>query len=330
MSATLYNPKQKMVFVRGVLGRLIGAGLVALLAWTGPLLHGVRAQGAVTGTIAFAQDDLGNDWRRAQVTAVKRVLDQYPGVDFRVTDAGGEPAVQALHIDRFVQQGVDVLITSPAQARILDPALKRARKAGVPVILLDRRTTTPAFTSFVHPDNRRITRRLARSLFRRMGDAGRVLMLKGVPGATPTRHRTQAFLAMADDRPNVEVTTRTANYLRGDAILAVDRLLRQGEGFPFDAIYAQSDSMAEGARIALRRNGIDPKGLVIAGIDYIRQAQAAIRRGVQDVSFTYPTGGAEGARLALRLLRGEPVPEEVVLESRQVTQDNADHVAPIF
>jgi ribose transport system substrate-binding protein len=251
-------------------------------------------------------------------------------VDFRVTDAGGAPAVQALHIDQLVRQGVDVLITSPAEARRLDPALRAAYDAEVPVILLDRRTGATGYASFVHPDNRRITQRLARDLFDRMEGSGRVLMLKGVPGATPTRHRTRTFLAMAEGHPGIEVVSRTANYLRGDAILAVDRLLRRTDGFPFDAIYAQSDSMAVGARIALRRNGIDPGGVIIAGIDYIRQARAAIRRGEQDVSFTYPTGGQEGARLALRLLKGEAVPEEVVLESRRVTPHNVDIVPPIF
>ncbi|MGM0412390.1 MAG: substrate-binding domain-containing protein [Pseudomonadota bacterium] len=288
------------------------------------------AAGAVSGVVAFAQDDLSNDWRRAQVAAVEAVLDRHPEVEFRVTDARGEAAVQALHIDRQIRRGVDVLITSPADARLLDPVLRRARAEGIPVILLDRRTTSDAYTSFIHPDNRAITRRLARLLFDELGGEGRILMLRGVPGATPTRHRTETFRELAAERPGITVTTRTANYLRGDAILAVDQLIRRHDGFPFDAIFAQSDSMAEGARLALRRAGIDPASVAIAGIDYIAEARAAIRAGEQLASFTYPTGGAQGGELALRLLAGEEVPRRVVLDSRRVTAANVDEVTPIF
>jgi ribose transport system substrate-binding protein len=291
------------------------------------LAHG---QDGATGVVAFAQDDLSNDWRRAQVAAVRETLARYPDIRFRVTDAHGNAAVQALHIERLARQGVDVLITSPADAALLDPVIRRVRDRGIPVILLSRRTTSSAYTSFVHPDNRRITRRLARFVFQRLDGQGRILMLKGVRGATTTQLRTRAFLELAKDRPGIRVASRTANYLRADAIQAVEELLREHGDFPFDAIYAQSDSMAAGARIALRRHGIDPGSLLIAGIDYIQEARQAIRAGEQAVSFTYPTGGTRGARLAVRLLQGEAIPAEIILESQRITAANADAMTPIF
>jgi len=308
--------------------------LPLLLLWLAVAVAGppgpAHGQSRPAGVVAFAQDDLSNDWRRAQVAAVRAALTEYPDIRFRVTDAHGDPAVQALHIERLARQGVDVLITSPADAELLDPVIRRVRDQGIPVILLSRRTRSAAYTSFIHPDNRRITRRLARFVFQRLDGRGRVLMLKGIPGATTTRLRTRTFLELAGDRPGIRVTSRTANYLRADAIQAVEGVLREHEGFPFEAIYAQSDSMAVGASLALRRHGIDPTGLLIAGIDYIRAARRAIRAGEQAVSFTYPTGGAQGARLAVRLLQGKPVPRQITLESRRVTAANVDAVAPIF
>jgi ribose transport system substrate-binding protein len=286
--------------------------------------------GEAVGVVAFAQDDLGNDWRRAQVAAVRRELADESGVRFRVTDARGNPAVQVLHIQRLLREDVDVLITSPADSQLLEPVLRRAREADVPVILLSRRTPSPVFTSYIHPDNRRITRKLAEFLLGRLQGEGRVLMLRGVPGVSTTRQRTETFLEMAARYPRVSVDSRTANYLRADAIQAVEAVLRRHDGFPYDAIYAQSDSMASGARMALRQAGIDPGSLLIAGIDYIAEARRAIRRGEQTVSYTYPTGGAQGAAMALRLLRGQPVPREMVIESQQVTADNVARVTPIF
>ena len=285
----------------------------------------------VRGVVGFAQDDLGNDWRRAQVREVREVLDDHPAVKLRVTDARGQAALQALHIERLARSGVDVLITSPADARLLAPIVRRVHEAGTPVILLSRGVPGDTYTAFVHPDNRTITRRLAHFVIDRLAGEGRVLMLRGVPGASTTEHRTQVFRRIAGKHPGIRITTRTGNYLRGDAIRAVEDVLASHDGgFPFDALYAQSDSMAVGARMALRRAGIDPGGILIAGIDYIGEAREAIRDGEQDVSFTYPTGGTEGGELALDLLRGDSVPHEVVLESIHVTPANVEEVPPIF
>ena len=305
--------------------------LLLLLAAAGGAFGQAAGEGQVSGVVAFAQDDLSNDWRQAQVDAVRQVLAHYPGVDFRVTDARGDAAVQALHIERLARQGADVVITSPADAALVGPVIRQVRAQGTPVLLLTRQAKGARADSFVHPNDRRITRRLARFLFDRLDHRGRILMLQGVPTATPTQHRTRTFRELAGQHAGISITTRTANFLRGDAIKAVDRILRTHDGaFPFDAIYAQSDSMAVGARIALRRAGIDPAGLVIAGIDYIQAARRAIGAGEQDVSFTYPTGGAEGARLAIRLLRGQDIPDEIRLQSQRVTAANVDTVAPIF
>ncbi|MCK5002746.1 MAG: hypothetical protein KAS57_06955 [Gammaproteobacteria bacterium] len=50
----------------------------------------------------------------------------------------------------------------------------------------------------------------------------------------------------------------------------------------------------------------------------------------QDVSFTYPTGGKEGAYHVLKILRGEAVPKNITIESKMVTIENVEQVKPIF
>ena len=129
--------------------------------------------------------------------------------------------------------------------------------------------------------------------------------------------------------PDIEIAAiRRADSLRGMAIQVVDQAL--AEGLKFDAIYAQSDSMAAGARIALEKAGIDPGSIPTVGIDYINEAREAIQQGKQAASFTYPTFGKAGAEAAIKILSGKPVPKEVVVESMQVTRDNVDQVPPIF
>lgn len=306
----------------GLWARLVTGAAVFFLA-TAALLASPPPR-----VIAFAQDTLANDWRAAQVEAVRQGLQGREDVRFVVTDARGSAALQVKQIEDLWLQGVDVLITSPLDQALLTPVIRRVHQQGLPVILLSRGVEGFGYTSFVHPDNRLIARQAARYLTEKLNGRGRVLMLEGLAGTSVTQHRTEQFLQEMQRHPQITVVRRVGNFLRADAVQAVETLLAAGERF--DAIYAQSDSMASGARAALRRAGMDPADCLIVGIDYIHEARDAIRDGRQAASFTYPTGGEIGARLALQVLDGQPIPSEVVIDSQTVTRHNVELIEPIF
>ncbi|ODC02160.1 hypothetical protein A3197_20910 [Candidatus Thiodiazotropha endoloripes] len=278
--------------------------------------------------VGFAQDTLANDWRLAQVMEVKREFERHPNIKFIYTDGKGDTALQVLHIEELVSRGVDLLMVSPREKSALTDIITKVYSKNIPVVLLDRGIDGDGFTTFIHPDNRRIARAAAEYLLKVLNNRGHILMLVGVPGATPTIHRSDSFTEIMAQHPAITITPIVGNYLRADTMLALEQLLEKG--LSFDAIYAQSDSMAAGARMVLRKHGIEPSSIPIIGIDYIREAQQAIRDGDQSISFTYPTGGKEGAYIANQILSGKEVPKEIILESIKVTRENADMVPPIF
>lgn len=287
------------------------------------------AQDQPRWVVAFAQDTLANDWRRAQTDGLVEAFRQHPEVRFIHTEAGGNTARQIQDIEDLVAGGIDLLITSPRDADLMTPVIERVTARGIPVVLLSRRTTGDVYTTFIHTDNRAIARQAADRLARRLNGQGRVLILQHIPTTTPAIERTEGFLEALAKYPGMQVAAiKRADSLRDKAILAVEEAL--AGGLKFDAIYAQSDSMASGARAALRRAGIDPATIPIIGIDYIAEAREAIRAGEQDASFVYPTFAPEGAEVAMRILRGEKVPKTIVVESRMVTRDNVESVEPIF
>jgi len=291
-------------------------------------LLAMSAQASERWLVGFAQDTLGNDWRVAQVRAVEEALSDHPNIDFIYTDAQGETSLQARHIEQLVEQGVDLIITSPRDQEALTPVIEQVYAQGIPVILLTRSINSDNYTSLVTLDNRAIAQAAARYLVEQLDGEGHILMLEGLAGASTTQDRTEGFMEVVKDYPGIQVTSRTANFLRADAILAVSAFLAEGQ-VP-DAIYAHSDSMATGARMALKQAGIELSRLPIAGIDFITEAQEAIRQGEQSISFTFQTGGAEGAQLAIDILQGKEVPKKRVLDSIAVTRDNVDQVEPIF
>ncbi len=280
--------------------------------------------------VAFAQDSMADSWRAAQVHDLKNALAQYPDIEFIYTDARGDIARLVQDIEDLAAKGVDVLVTSPPHAEQLREPIARVYRRGIPVILLTRRVNGEEFTQFIAPDNHAIARQAARYLARRLKGQGRILMLQGVPASSSANERTEGFLQELTHWPGLKVAAiKPANYQRVQAILRVEEALDEKIGF--DAIYAQSDSMALGAVQALQKAGLDPQKIPITGVYYVDEARAAIRAGAMDASFRFPTIGKESAAAIVRLLRnGKPAKKLTVVDSILVTHKNVERVEPVF
>lgn len=285
--------------------------------------------GERTFVVGFAQDTMANDWRASQVNSVKEALLKYPYIRFIHTDAKGNTARQVLDIEDLAERDVDLIITSPRDGKAMTQVISRVYKSGVPVILLTRKIESEDFTTFLGADDFKIGVKAAERLATRLGGKGRVVIIKGLPTASTAMKRTDGFLKVLKRYPEIEVVAiKHGNYLRGDAIVAMEELLN--EGVAFDAIYAQSDSMATGVRLALNKFGDDSKRYLIIGVDYISEAREAIRNGEQDSTFTYPTCGNEAVSYILKILKGESTPKYVDVPSQIITKENVEQIAPIF
>ena len=279
--------------------------------------------------IGFAQDTLANDWRLTQVNELRDALAGIPNISLIVTDAKGRTAKQISDIEDLISNKVDLLITSPRDGVALTPVISKAYQMGIPVILLQREISSQSYTTLIGADNHSIAQNAAKFLIKTHPQGGNIIILKGIPNASTTIHRTSGFVdEISKNKKFKIVSITTANYLRGDAIKSVENLLESN--VKFNIIYAQSDSMASGARIALSFAGKDLNDYSIIGIDYIKEAQTAIREGSQLASFTYPTGGKQGGKYALKILQGESVERHIHIQSKLITKTNVNIVKPIF
>lgn len=276
--------------------------------------------------VAFAKDTLANDWRSAQVQDVVRVLSKYESIDFIVKNAQGSTALQIQQIEDLILQKTDVLIVGPRDQNALTPVIEKAYHQGIPVILLSRSINSQSYTSFVHPENYPIGQAVGNYLIKVLQGEGHVLILEGIPNASTTKLRTQGYFDAVKTHSGIKTSRLTGNYLKSDAIHALERALERG--LKFDAIYAHSDDMATAALMVLQRLNIEL--IPVIGIDYTQESKQNIISGKQWASFTYPTGGREGAQLVVDILEGKPVPKELILESIPVTLDTVFDVEPIY
>lgn len=92
-----------------------------------------------TYKIGFTQCESNNPWRIAETESVKQACAKH-GFQLVYTEAAGSAAKQVADVNSMIAQGVDAILLAPREEKPLVPAVMAAKKAGIPLVLLDRRT----------------------------------------------------------------------------------------------------------------------------------------------------------------------------------------------
>lgn len=279
-------------------------------------------------TIAFAQDTLSNDFRKAQVYEVRDAVAKHPNMKFIYSDAKGQTSLLIRQIKGFMESKADLIVVGTNDEKAVVPIISQAHKSGIPIVILDRGIQGNDYTTFINSDNIKIGTLGAKYIAKRLNGKGKVLLFEGIQTADVTQLRTKGFLNEIGKYQNIKVIKRTGNYLRKDAIVEMEKLIASGE--KVDAIFAESDSMISGARSAMERHKIDPSKIITVGCDYTSEAREAIRKGTQSGSVLFPLGGKKSIEVAIKIFNGESVPKHIVIPVKLITKNNVEQEAPIF
>ena len=287
-----------------------------------------NASETVQKLIAFAQDTMANDFRKAQVFEVRDAVAQHPELSFVYSDAQGQTSLMIRQIEQFIEQKVDLLIIGTNDESAVVPVVSKAYKSGIPVIVLDRGIQGSDYTTFINSDNRLIGQIGAQQIADKLNGRGTVLLFEGIKEADVTQDRSQGFIDEISKHSEIKVIKRTGNYLRKDAVVEMEKLLKQS--IHIDAIFSESDSMLSGVRMVLNRYNIDPSSIIMVGVDFISEAKQAIKNGTQTSTILYPLGGTESVKTAIEIFNNKTVPKHISNPIKLITKDNVDKVTPIF
>jgi ribose transport system substrate-binding protein len=272
--------------------------------------------------IGMSQCNLGEPWRVQMNEDIRRAAAERDDLRVVFKDAQNDTLRQRDHIEEFTAAGVDLLIVSPKEAAPLTPPVKKAYDAGIPVIVLDRRVVGDDYTVFIGADNRKIGEAAGRWIRDQLGGDGKVVELKGLMTSTPGQDRNSGFrkgIAGSDVEVIFEADMK---WLEPNARREMESALARFDDI--DLVYGHNDPAAHGAYLAAKAVGREQE-ILFVGIDALpHEGQAYVRQGVLDACFEYPTGGKEAIDVALRILGGDAVEKEIVVESRVFTQDNIE------
>lgn len=270
--------------------------------------------------VSQCSDDL---WRQKVNREIKIGQYQYKNVDVVFASADNNGQRQARQIDSLVKAKVDLLVVAPSDVKTVAPAIERAYRAGIPVILYDRMIESTHYTAYIGTDNVAIGKEVADYLAHQLQGRGTVVEITGERGSTPVADRHRGFMQGMKAFPQILVVT-----LEGDWNLAgAKKLMRQymDAGKPVDAVFGHNDAEAWGAQQAAKEKNRE-KQMLFVGIDGLpgeNQGVDLVAKGVMTASYIYPTKGEAIVPLAMNILQGKPYKRMNYFQSALVTAENA-------
>lgn len=105
----------------------------------------------------------------------------------------------------MVNEGINLLVVSPNEARAFTPVVERVMRRGIPVIVVDRKTLSDKYTAFIGADNRSIGKDMAACVVQELKGHGTVVELTANMAGTAARERHAGLTHMLAQAPGIKV-----------------------------------------------------------------------------------------------------------------------------
>lgn len=280
-------------------------------------------------TIGFSNASISNPWRVAMLHGIEAAAERHKDQlkRFIITDANDDPSKQAADIQDLIAQGVDILLISPATAEALDPVVRRAKRSGVPVVLVDREVTSKDdYITFVTASDQALGRISAQWLAEKLNFEGKVVMLGGLAGASPAENRILAAREVFDQYPGIEVLEvqyTSWSPANGKSIMSA---LIQKYGEQIAGVWSDSGLQGSGSLEAFIAAGYeDGKIPPHTGGDFNAMYQLSVKHNVPMVGIDYPPAmGSVAFDTLFDVLAGKGIPRRIEVNQQIVVSEGSE------
>ncbi|MDX3231452.1 substrate-binding domain-containing protein [Streptomyces sp. ME19-01-6] len=233
-------------------------------------------------------------------------------------NAKSDLSAQQQQVDSMITKEVDVIILDSVDSKGISKSVKKADKAGIPVVAYDRLAEGPvsAYTSF---DNEKVGKVQGEALLKALGKKakdGKVVMLNGWAGDPNAALFKKGALSVLEGKVDIAKKYDVDHWLADEANKSMTGAINSLGKDNIIGVYSANDTMAGGAINALKAGGVKPLPPV-TGQDAELAAVQRVLAGTQYMSVYKPYGkeAVAAAKMALALGRGEKVPAETTADS---------------
>lgn len=222
-----------------------------------------------TFTIAFSLKTVTNDaFQQAIASAVEEAA-KSAGCEFQLVtvDSETDVAKQVTQIEDLITKGVDALVVNPMDANAVVPALKEAKEANIPVVLVDSTIADgndDLYVTYIGTDNAAAAKQGAEVLSEALGGTGKVLLVRGANGNSVGNARADGFKAGLAS--GVELVGEEPGDWSNDVAKQVTENMLQAHP-EVTGIMSCSDVMVDGILQAIEDAGLADKGIKIMSFD---------------------------------------------------------------
>jgi ribose transport system substrate-binding protein len=228
-------------------------------------------------------------------------------------------------IESLITQKVDALMIAPSGSKEIIPTLEKAKKANIPVIILDTDTPWEGKVCFIGSNNTEGGALAANYITNKLNGKGKVAIIPGIMGHATHMDRLNGAKSVFEAEEEIEIVAiQPANSDRFLGMQVMENILVANPDL--DGVFCTNDQMALGALEALR-NAKKEKEVILVGFDAVPEALQRIKEGSgfdATISQNPYLMGKKGIEIALKVINGESVPPKINTGVEVVTKENVD------
>ena len=281
-------------------------------------------------TVGFAQVGAESAWRTAETESIRSEAAKR-GVTLKFSDAQGKQENQIRALRSFIAQRVDAIILAPVVETGWGPVLQEAKRAKIPVVLVDRGVKVndeSLYATLIASDFVEEGKMAAEWLAKKLNGKGNIIELQGTPGSAPAIDRKKGFEQGISKHPGMKIiASQSGDFRRAQGKEVMEALIKKHAN-EINAVYAHNDDMALGAIQAIEESGRKAgSDVIVVSIDGIKDAFQAMVDGKLNCSVECnPLLGPMAFDAVEKLVAGGKLPKTTVVKDQVFDQSNAKDV----
>lgn len=262
---------------------------------------------------------LKNEYTVRLANAAQRKADEM-GAELMVYDGNYDPSTQISQVETMISDGCDGIILNPQDSDACSPCVDKAVEAGIPIVAVNTRVNNDKITSYIGSQDVIAGEMIMQKIADTLGGKGKIVIIEGPMGQSAQIERRQGIQNILDKYPDIEVLAeKTANWSRSESMTVMETWMQAFD--QIDAIVAENDEMALGAREAVKAAG---KDIPAVGVDGINDALAAVEEGNMLISvFQDAAGqGSKAVEAVIDAIDKKPVEKDYWIDFEEVNKEN--------
>lgn len=230
---------------------------------------------------------------------------------------------QKEQISNMLDMGIDVLVITPVEWEGLTSVLKRAKKQGVLIIVLDTNIYDEDLVDCTITSDNYYAGVIVGEYFLEQCETAKLIIMTHETTKSG-QERVQGFLDIVEKKEGIEIVQKIE--CKGQLEIAMPNLQEViDQGINFDNVFCLNDLASVGVVAALEKNHMLDK-IGVYGVDASPDSKALIKEGMMGASAAqFPSEiGKKAADIIYKLLNEENVEKNILVPVKLITKENVE------